>query len=64
MSSKYSHKEKLSRKLEQNIEEQLQNLAVSDKDDLSPEEMEGLSQDLFEFAEYNAQEAERTGYSN
>lgn len=64
MSSKYSHKEKLSRKLEQNIEEQLQNLAVSDKDDLSPEEMEGLSPDLFEFAEYNAQEAERTGYSN
>mgnify|MGYP000828172978 CR=1 FL=1 len=28
MSSKYSHKEKLSRKLEQNIEEQLQNLSL------------------------------------
>ena len=64
MSSKYSQKEKISRKLEQSIEERLRGLAVSEKDDLSAEEMEGLSPELFEFAEYDEKEAERTGYSN
>ena len=34
MSSKYSPKEKISRKLEQSIEEHLSSLAVSEKDDL------------------------------
>ena len=61
MSSKYSQKEKISRKLEQSIEERLRGLAVSEKDDLSAEEMEGLSPELFEFAEYDEKEAERTG---
>ena len=64
MSSKYSPKEKISRKLEQSIEEHLSSLAVSEKDDLSQEEIETLGSDLFEFAEYDEKEAERTGYSN
>lgn len=64
MSSKFSQKEKISRKLEASIEEQLLSLSVSEKDDLSEEEMKDLPQDLFEFAEYDEKEAERTGYSN
>ena len=64
MSSKYSPKEKISRKLEKSIEEHLSSLAVSEKDDLTQEEIATLGSDLFEFAEYDEKEAERTGYSN
>ena len=63
MSSKYSPSEKLSRKLEESVEN-LTGLTCGEKDDLSNEEIELLGKELFTFAEYDEAEAERIGYSN
>ena len=60
--SKYSIKDKVSAKLENNITENTQSMA--EKDDLTPEEIAKLTPDEFEFAEYDESEAERAGYSN
>lgn len=62
--SKYSLKEKMSAKLQTSVEEHIRSLAVSDKDDLTAEEIAGLSPEVFESAGYDEKEAERTGYSN
>ena len=62
--SKFSFKDRRSANLEQSIEAQLKNNSVSEKDDLSPAEVEALSQDLFAGSAYDDQEAERAGYSN
>lgn len=64
MSSKYSPNEKLSRKLEESVEQNLTELAVSEKDDLNAEEIAALDSDMFDFVEYDETEAERIGYSN
>ena len=64
MSSLFSPKERISKKLEGSIEEQLLAQTIDEKDDLTPEEVEALDADLFSFAEYDEREAERTGYSN
>ena len=61
--SKYSPKEKLSRKLEASQLDALKS-AVEDRDDLTPEEISQLTADHFDFAEYDEMAAERTGYSN
>ena len=60
--SKYSIKDKVSAKLENNITENTQSMA--EKDDLTPEEIAKLTPDEFEFVEYDESEAERAGYSN
>lgn len=64
MSSKYSQKEKISRKLESVLEEFAVGIPASDKDDLTPEEVARLPQDVFEAAAYDEKGAERGGYSN
>ncbi len=63
MSSKYSAKEKLSRKLEDSIESRLRE-SINDKDDLNAEEIKSLPNDLFEISGYDEKESERSGYSN
>ena len=63
MSSKFSPKENLSRKLE-NSAEQAAELATGEKDILTADEAAALNPDLFTFAEYDELEAERIGYSN
>ena len=49
--SKYSIKDKVSAKLENNITENTQSMA--EKDDLTPEEIAKLTPDEFEFVEYD-----------
>jgi len=61
--SKYSPKERVSRKLETSQTEALK-AAVADRDDLTQEEIALLTPDRFEFAGYDDMAAERTGYSN
>ena len=53
MSSKYSPNEKLSRKLEESVEQKLTELAVSEKDDLSAEEIDSLDSAMFYDARCN-----------
>jgi oligopeptide transport system permease protein len=60
--SKYSIKDKLSKKLEDSIAES--NAAFTEKDDLTAEEMAKLTPEDFDFAEYDETAAERAGYSN
>jgi len=60
MSSKYSPKEKLSRDLENSVE-QAAELAAADKDILTMDEAAALNPELFTFAEYDELEAERIG---
>lgn len=60
--SKYSVKDKLSKQLEDSIAQA--NAPISEKDDLTAEEVAQLTAEDFSFAEYDESEAERAGYSN
>lgn len=60
--SKYSYKEKQAKKLEESLEQA--NLPITEKDDLTEEEVSQLTPEDFEIAEYDESEAERAGYSN
>ncbi len=60
--SKYSFKEKQAKQLEESLEQA--NLPITEKDDLTEEEISQLTPEDFEIAEYDESEAERAGYSN
>lgn len=60
--SKYSAKDKISKKLEDSIAQA--NAPLTEKDDLTPEEIAKLTPEEFDFAEYDETAAERAGYSN
>ena len=61
--SKFSFQEKRAQKLEDQLTEQLKT-QLADTDELTPEEIEALSPEEFERVPYNAENAERIGYSN
>ena len=60
--SKYSAKDKISKKLEDSIAQT--NAPLTEKDDLTPDEIAKLTPEEFDFAEYDETAAERAGYSN
>ena len=55
--------DKMAEKLEEGLNNSL-SARLSEKDDLTPEEIAALTPDSFVVVPYNAEEAERTGYSN
>ena len=55
--------DKMAEKLEEGLNNSL-SAKLSEKDDLTPEEIAALTPDSFVVVPYNAEEAERTGYSN
>ena len=59
--SKYSAKDKISKKLEDSIAQT--NAPLTEKDDLTPDEIAKLTPEEFDFAEYDETAAERAGYS-
>ena len=60
--SKYSAKDKISKKLEDSIAQT--NAPLTEKDDLTPDEIAKLTPEEFDFAEYDETASERAGYSN
>ena len=60
--SKYSAKDKISKKLEDSIAQA--NAPLTEKDELTPDEIAKLTPEEFDFAEYDETAAERAGYSN
>lgn len=60
--SKYSAKDKISKKLEDSIAQT--NAPLTEKDDLTPDEIAKLTPEEFDFAEYDETAAERACYSN
>ena len=60
--SKYSAKDKISKKLEDSIAQT--NAPLTEKDDLTPDGIAKLTPEEFDFAEYDETAAERAGYSN
>ena len=61
--SKWSPSERKCRQHEQSVVQSSEQL-LNAKEDLNTEEMQGLSNDLFQKADYDASQAERIGYSN
>ena len=55
--------DKMAEKLEEGLNNSL-SARLSEKDDLTPEEIAALTPDSFVVVPYNAEDAERTGYSN
>ena len=59
----HSVQDEMVKKVEQGVSDSIA-AALSDKDDLTPAEIEALTPDAFELVPYSEENAERTGYSN
>lgn len=59
----HSVQDEMVKKVEQGVGDSIA-AALSDKDDLTPAEIEALTPDAFELVPYSEENAERTGYSN